>query len=547
MRLAKRLCFVVLMSSLTFAQTSTSNDAASPSNVADQLKKLQDAMAEQQKQITQQQQQILKQQQEMETLRQQLGTKQDVSAKTGDVSARVIDASLHNTTAGNPTVQPASDAPPQEDQPKESPLSFKIGGAQFTPGGFMDFTTIFRSTNTGNPGGTNFFAIPFNNVVAGHLTETRFTAQNSRVNLKATEKFGKNDVTGFFEMDFLGNDAANVFVTSNSHTMRLRHYFLDLKRDKWEFLAGQVWSWLNPNRNGVSPYSNDVFFSDNVDFNYQVGLTWTRAPQFRAVYHANDHWALGIALENPEQFIGQGAEVTFPGPVGLSAALSTQFDAGNNSGTPNVHPDIIPKISYDTDYDGKHFHLEAAGLVTTVKDFNPLTSQTNSATGGGVLVAANLELVKNFRLLANVFHSDGGGRYIFGSGPQAVVHPDGTVSLVHASSGIAGFEAQVTPKTLFYGYYGGDYFQRNFFPDTANPGKFAGFGFPGSNPQVVNRSIQEGTLGWTQTFWKNPQYGAVQLMTQYSYLTRSPWSIPLGAPKNAHLSMAWVNLRYTLP
>ncbi|HEV2963752.1 MAG TPA: hypothetical protein VG649_18135 [Candidatus Angelobacter sp.] len=545
MRLAKSLCFIVLMSSLTFAQTSTSNDAASTSNVADELKKLQNAMAEQQKQITQQQQQILKQQQEMETLRQQLGSKQDVSAKTGDVSARIIDASLHTTTAGNPTVQPASDAPAQEDQPKESPLSFKIGGAQFTPGGFMDFTTIFRSTNTGNPGGTNFFAIPFNNQVQGHLTETRFTAQNSRVNLKATEKFGKNDVTGFVEMDFLGNDAANVFVTSNSHTMRLRHYFLDLKRDKWEFLGGQVWSWLNPNRNGVSPYSADVFFSQNVDFNYQVGLTWTRAPQFRAVYHANDHWALGIALENPEQFVGVG-EVIFP--FALNAALGVQFDAGNNSGTPNVHPDVIPKIAYDTDVNGKHFHLEAAGLLTTMKAFNPITNQSNSATGGGVLVAANLELFKNFRLLGHVFHSDGGGRYIFGSGPDVVVRPDGTVSLVHASSGIAGFEAQVTPKTLFYGYYGGDYFQRNAFIDTTNPlpGRFAGFGGPNS-PNSANRTIQEGTLGWTQTFWKNPQYGAVQLMTQYSYLTRSPWFVALGAPKNAHLSMAYVNLRYTLP
>jgi len=541
MRLAKRLGLIVLMSSLAFAQTNTTNDAASTSNVAEQLKKLQDAMAEQQKQITQQQQQLQKQQQEMETLRQQLATQQNVSAKPGDVSAHVVNASLHNTTANNPTAQPASDAPPQEDQPKESPLSFRIGGAQFTPGGFMDFTSIFRSTNTGNPGGTNFFAIPFNNQVQGHLTENRFTAQNSRINLKVSEKFGKNDVTGFVESDFLGNDAANVFVTSNSHTFRLRHYFLDLKRDKWEFLAGQVWSWLNPNRNGVSPYSADVFFSQNVDFNYQVGLTWTRAPQFRAVYHANDNWALGIALENPEQFTGQG-EVTFP--TLLNAALGVQFDAANNSGTPNLHPDIIPKIAYDTDVDGKHFHVELAGLVTTVKTFNPITNQTNTSTGGGGLLATNLELVKNFRLIGHVFHSDGGGRYIFGSGPQAVVRPDGTISLVHASSGIAGFEWQATPKTAFYGYYGGDYFQRNFFLDTN--AKFIGFGFPGS-ANNNNKTIQEGTLGWTQTFWRNPQYGAVQLMTQYSYLTRAPWFVALGAPKNAHLSMAWVNLRYTLP
>lgn len=546
MRLAKILCSIVLMSGMMFAQTSTPNDASGTPNVAGELKKLHEAMAEQQRQITQQQQQLLKQQQEMEVLRQQVAAKQDVSAKTGDVSARIIDASLHNTTAGNPSVRPVSDAPVQEDQPKDSPLSFRIGGAQFTPGGFMDFTSIFRSTNTGNAGGTNFFAIPFNNQIQGHLTETRFTAQNSRVNLKATEKFGKNDVTGFVEMDFLGNDAANVFVTSNSHTMRLRHYFLDLKRDKWEFLAGQDWSWLNPNRVGVSPYSADVFFSQNVDFNYQVGLTWTRAPQLRAVYHPNEHWAMGIALENPEQFSGQGAEVTFP--FALNAALGVQFDAANNSGTPNVHPDIIPKIAYDNDFGGKHFHVEAAGLVTTVKAFNPISGQTNSATGGGVLFATNLELAKNFRLVAHVFHSDGGGRYIFGSGPDAVVHPDGTISMVHASSGIAGFEAQATPKTAFYGYYGGDYFQRNFFLDTTNPlpGKFAGFGFPGSS-NVSNRTIQEGTLGWTQTFWKHPQYGSVQLMTQYSYLTRSPWFVAAGAPKNAHLSMGWVNLRYTLP
>ena len=103
-------------------------------------------------------------------------------------------------------------------------------------------------------------------------------------------------------------------------------------------------------------------------------------------------------------------------------------------------------------------------------------------------------------------------------------------------------------KSQFGFYYGGFYFQRNFAPDPTNPvpGRFVGFGAVNS-PNSANRSIQEGTLGWTQTFWKNPQYGAVQLMTQYSYLTRSPWFVALGAPKNAHLSMGWVNLRYTLP
>jgi hypothetical protein len=67
---------------------------------------------------------------------------------------------------------------------------------------------------------------------------------------------------------------------------------------------------------------------------------------------------------------------------------------------------------------------------------------------------------------------------------------------------------------------------------------------------IMNRAIQEGTIDWTQTFWRNPQYGAVLLVTQGSYVTRSPWSQGTGPtpnPKNAHLTMGYVSLRYVLP
>src|SRR5262249_36767719 len=155
--------------------------------------------------------------------------------------------------------------------------------------------------------GTNFFSIPFASPTSAqtHLSEARFTAQNSRASLKVTDRFGKNDVTGYLEVDFLGNDAANVFVTSNSHTFRQRLYWVDVKRDKFEVLAGQSWSWLTPNRNGLSPLPADVFYSQDMDFNYQVGLTWTRAPQVRFAYHPSNNLALGVAFENPQQFAGQ--------------------------------------------------------------------------------------------------------------------------------------------------------------------------------------------------------------------------------------------------
>jgi hypothetical protein len=396
--------------------------------------------------------------------------------------------------------------------------------------------------------GTNFFSIPFSNTIPGQLTETRFTAENSRISLKATDSFKGNDVIGYFEMDFHGNDPANLNVSSNSSTQRLRQYWANVKRGKWEILAGQAWSWLTPNRVGLSSMPADVFYSLNMDANYQVGLTWTRAPQVRGVFHPNEHWGLGLGLENPDQFVGQSGQVTFPAAFNV-APVTAQFDAANQTTTPNLHPDVISKIAYDTDVNGRHYHAEAAGLLTTIRVLPVLGGSTSSKTGGGVAAAVNLEVLKNFRLIASAFWSDGGARYIFGSGPDTVLTPIGTLSLVHAGSGIGGFEWQATKKNLFAVYYGADYFQRNFFLDTsagAKPNTFVGFGGPGSS-NAANRSIQEPTGDWIVTFWKDPQYGALQLITQVSYLTRSPWFVAAGQPKNARSTMVWADIRYVLP
>jgi hypothetical protein len=272
-------------------------------------------------------------------------------------------------------------------------------------------------------------------------------------------------------------------------------------------------------------------------------------------YHPTGKLAMGVAIENPEQFVGQANQVVLPNEfAGAPSNLASQFDAANNSSTPNVHPDIIPKIAYDTDLGGKHFHVEAVGLLTSVKDTiqptGTTTFVTHTKTGGGGEFNVNLEVLKGLRLIGNSFYSDGGGRYIFGMGPQAVVRPDGTPSLVHSGSGIGGVEYQILPQTMIYGYYGGAYFQRNFFADTSAGGanKIIGFGGPGeANNTAQNRAIQEGTLGWIQTFWKSPQYGALQLITQASYLTRAPWFVAPASPRNARLVMGWADLRYVLP
>ncbi len=98
---------------------------------------------------------------------------------------------------------------------------------------------------------------------------------------------------------------------------------------------------------------------------------------------------------------------------------------------------------------------------------------------------------------------------------------------------------------MWYGYYGGIYIQRNVTLDT-NGVTRVGYGYPGS-PSGQNRTVQEASFGTNTTLWKDGRYGALNLMFQYSYLQRNPWSIAIGQPADAHLHMGFINLRYTLP
>ena len=455
-------------------------------------------------------------------------------------------------SAANPR-QSANDAPYTDVERREAPLSFRIGGAEFTPGGFMDFATIFRSTNTGNPGGTNFFAIPFSNTVAGHLTETRFSAQNSQLNLKMQDRMGSNAVLAFVSLDFLGNDAANVFVSSNSHTVRIREGWADVRRGDWELLAGQVWGLQTPNRSGVNTFDSTIFTTYNEDFNYQVGLPWTRAPALRGIYHPSANWAVALEVQNPEQFGGQG-EVTFP--VAFNPQLGGQIDQASITSTPNLLPDFIVKTAYDSNPGGAgNLHLGIGGLVSTFKitDLVGGSFVHHTKLGGGGLGEADLEVVPGLHVVANALGGKGVGRYLFGMGPDLVVLPNaaGTdvfIADVGAVGGIGGLELHPWQSTVFAAYYGAAYFDRNFALDTTSPlpGRFVGFGGPNS-ANNNNKSIQEASLDWVQNWWSNQQYGTIQTTLQGSYLTRAPWFVAAGAPKNAHLLMGWFSLKYILP
>jgi len=548
----------------------TATPASSPKN--DDVKSLKDQLALQQKQIDQLQKALARQMQLLQAIQvNQAGTTSQVASTTSQSTAggqAPASGNLGQVASLTPVIPAAAPVsapapapnPPHPPAEETSPLQLHIGDAYVTPVGFMDFTSVWRSIDGGSGIGTNFAGIPYGtSSYQGNLSEFRLSMQNSRVGFRVDADVKGAHLIGYMESDFLGNNPGNVAVSSNSNTLRSRLYWVDVRKSNWELLGGQTWSLLTPGRSGISPLPGDVFYSQDMDVNYQAGLFWGRIPELRVVYHPSSKVALAVALDSPEQYVGGsagGSLITFPSS--LSSVYSGELNVGTNTlGVPNVAPDVIAKLAFDP---SKKFHFEIGGIERNFKVWNPSTKTTPAATftaeGGGGFLNLNFEVAKGFRLLTNNFVSDGGGRYIFGQAPDLIVHGDGSISLIHADSTVTGFE-YTNKKSLIFGYYGGIYVGRNstIVPVTTTSGTPPvttttltpyGYGYSGA-PSGQNRAVQEATIGFNQTLWKDAKYGALNFIGQYSYLTRNPWSVATGQPANANLSMVFFDLRYTLP
>jgi hypothetical protein len=470
--------------------------------------------------------------------------------RTLDPATRPLVASTTPIFPNTPPPTPISIAPPaQTSSDTSSPLQFKLGDAFFTPVGFMDMTSVTRSTNPGSGIGTNFGSIPYSNTQTGSIGETRLSPQNSRIGMRVDTSFKDFNVIGYWESDFLGQlgnpPNGALAVSSNPYVFRLRLFWVDVRKNGWEFLAGQSWSLATPNRKGVSPLPGDVFFSQDMDVNYQLGLTWGRIPGFRGAYHWGDKAAFAIALENSEPYVGGGnGGSAIVGPAAYASILGTQVNNGASViSASSLHPDIIAKLAFDPT---EKAHFEFVGLESTNRIASPFSAtapvQTFTKAGFGGEFNFNFELFKGFRLIDNNYWSDGGGRYIFGQAPDFIIQANGNLSLVHSASTVAGFEA-TAGRALLFAYYGGVYIGRDTAIDTN--GKLIGYGPLSSDGQ--NRAIQEISFGSNFTLAKNPRWGALNLILQYSYLQRNPWLATGTAPTNANLNMGFIDLRYTLP
>jgi uncharacterized coiled-coil protein SlyX len=433
-----------------------------------------------------------------------------------------------------------------------APLQLQLGNITITPIGFLDAAGVWRSKNAGSGIGSNFGSIPFDNSVpGGKLNEFRFSPQNSRVGFRIDGNWKGIKFLNYLETDFLGTSGANnIGITNGAFVPRLRLFWLSMRKGPWEVLGGQSWSMFTPNRKGISALPGDIFYGQEFDVNYLIGLPWTRQPGFRVLFHGpGDKVTFGLSAENPNQYMGGyggGGQIVLPSA--LTGLAGTQIDNGSTSplSTPNPAPDIIAKLAFDP---SSRAHVEIGGIQRTFKLFNtttgqPTSGQTFTKSGGGGEVNANFEVSKGVRLIANNQFGDGIGRYFFGNAPDFVVRADGSISPVHTFTTTDGLEYTIK-NTLLYFYFGGIYIGKNVAID-ANGTSLVGWGYTGSS-NGQNRSVNEYTFGLNQTLWKSPAYGAVNFMLEYEYATRTPWYVATGALDHAADHTVYVDLRYTLP
>jgi len=81
---------------------------------------------------------------------------------------------------------------------------------------------------------------------------------------------------------------------------------------------------LTPNRKGLSALPSDLFYSQVVDINYIAGLTWTRQPGLRVLFHGpQDKVNFGLSVEQADQYIrwfGWWRAITLPSALSGAGA-----------------------------------------------------------------------------------------------------------------------------------------------------------------------------------------------------------------------------------
>ncbi len=344
--------------------------------------------------------------------------------------------------------------------------SMDAGPVTVTLGGFLASEGVYRSRSETADIGSTFSGVPFRSVGTAHLSETRFTARQSRLTVMAQGNVDSDTHLTFWnEMDFLGAAQTANSNESNSYNLRIRNMYTTIDWDSLglQILAGQNWSLATANTKGITPRNELV--PATIEAQYVVGFNWARQPQLRITKNWNKEFWAAVSIENPQStFAGNSASAS--GITSLTTHTGASLLSNANSFSLNHIPDVIAKIAWEPVIDGAQpLHMEVYGLYRDFYDrtYNaagnvlgyPVSNQNADRAGGGVGGTITYTAIpKILDLQATALTGSGIGRYGSGNLPDVTLRPDATLAPIQETTWMVGATLHATPLLDIYVYDG---------------------------------------------------------------------------------------------
>jgi hypothetical protein len=302
--------------------------------------------------------------------------------------------------------------------------------------------------------------------------------------------------------------------------------------------AGQAFTLMTPPKGQLSVWPSDYEMSQAVDTNYLPGLVWERVPQVRLTWRPSATFNWAVSVENPEQQIGDGL-VTLP--ACCAADIAAQYNTGDAElSTPNLMPDVVTRVALNPT---PAVHVDVGGVVRAFRHAIAPYDETFKAAGGGISANVRLNPATRTRLIGQIAHGAGLGRYVGGLAPDVAFRADGSISPIPTTSWVTGIEQAASSRVSVAGYYSGIRIDDTAFVDT--DGQWIGFGHPGAS-NAGNRRIHQvtGTVSYLAVRTENR--GSAQINVQTAWLRREPWWQGDG-PDAARAFLFFAQVRYNLP
>jgi hypothetical protein len=508
------------------------------------------------------------------------------SAQTAQQDAQTVQQAVQNIPAG------IYDAvPPGGTKAKGTPSW--LPGVKIKVGGFIAAETVWREHNEVSSASTDpsFVTIPYQNSVLYHENEFRFSAQQSRISLKATGDIDPAEhLTAYYENDWQGAGVTANSRRNDSYNLRIRQAWFEYDNDNWHthVVAGQAYSLATAHRSGMLPlYENVVLTIDGAN---AVGFVGSRVPQIRFVQDWDKTLWFGVSAQSPQvtfpsngvfPFSGASAAANTGGAVIPPGLVVNDLNACNASGaldvatacSNDIAPDIIEKVGLDPGWG----HYEAFGLQRWFADNVAAVGTPNSwstkvtfgwGVGGSVLLPV---IPKWLDLQGSILYGQGIGRYGASQMPDVTVGPTGNLVPLTGTQILLGAVAHLWEGLDLYVYAGQEQLNGYSWKVGATNGGFGNPAFPQSGcalevltsgaasfnaaPATCTGNVQrvrELSIGFWQNLYKGDM-GRIVFGAQYEYvwLTLFPGAAgpitPTSTPNqglNPHNNIVFTSLRY---